>query len=70
MDLPTPAQMQAHEELKFLGHIYDAISYPAEFYWPVHLKQPIRDKQMNPAQEWVAGNVFDRVMRTNKRSKW
>lgn len=70
MDLPTPAQISANEELKFLGHIYDAISYPAEYYWPIHLKQPQENKQADPAQEWIAGNVFNRVMVANKRSKW
>lgn len=36
-ELPSPAQIAADQSktLKFLGHIFDAVSYPAEYYWPI-----------------------------------
>lgn len=36
-DLPTANALKNDPEnkLKFLGHIFDAVSYPAEYYWPI-----------------------------------
>lgn len=36
-DLPTANALKNDPEnkLKFLGHIFDAASYPAEYYWPI-----------------------------------
>lgn len=40
-DLPTPEKIRADSEnrLKFLGHIFDAVSYHAEFYEPILMKR-------------------------------
>lgn len=40
-DLPTPDKIRADSEnqLKFLGHIFDAVSYYAEFYEPILMKR-------------------------------
>ena len=35
IDLPSHQQVKNDSERKFLGHIFDAISYQAEFYFPV-----------------------------------
>lgn len=36
-ELPSPAQIASDQSktLKFLGHIFDAVSYPAEYYWTI-----------------------------------
>lgn len=36
-ELPSPAQIAVDQSktLKFMGHIFDAVSYPAEYYWPI-----------------------------------
>lgn len=34
-DLPSFQQIKMDRDMKFLGHIFDAVSYPAEYYWPV-----------------------------------
>lgn len=40
-DLPTPDKIRADGEnkLKFLGHIFDAVSYHAEFYEPILMRR-------------------------------
>lgn len=35
VDEPTPAQIQKNKELKFLIHPLDAVSYGAEYYFPI-----------------------------------
>lgn len=35
IDLPTPAKIAMDSQMKFLGHIFDAASYQAEFYHPI-----------------------------------
>lgn len=34
-DLPSFQQIKMDREAKFMGHIFDAVSYVAEYYWPV-----------------------------------
>ena len=34
-DLPGFSQIRSDKEAKFLGHIFDAVSYIAEYYWPI-----------------------------------
>lgn len=34
-DLPSFSQIRSDKEAKFLGHIFDAVSYIAEYYWPI-----------------------------------
>lgn len=38
LDLPSHQMLKNDNEAKFLGHIFDAVSYAAEFYWPVLVK--------------------------------
>lgn len=35
IDEPTPQKIKTDPEAKFLGHIFDAASYPVEYYYPV-----------------------------------
>ena len=35
VDEPTPSMIQKNKELKFLNHIYDAASYPVDYYFPI-----------------------------------
>ncbi len=38
LDLPSHQMLKNDNEAKFLGHIFDALSYAAEFYWPLLVK--------------------------------
>lgn len=38
IDLPSVAKIAADPELKFLGHIFDAASYQAEYYHPIKVE--------------------------------
>jgi hypothetical protein len=69
INLPTPGQIKADEELKYMGHIFDAISYPVEYYWPVVLssEKPQQSKQDNP---YTFGNVFERTRKEKRKDKW
>lgn len=35
IDVPTHYQIKKEHSLKFLSHIYDAASYPVEYYWAI-----------------------------------
>ncbi|MDR2902182.1 MAG: phage terminase large subunit [Lactobacillales bacterium] len=37
-DLPSFSQIKMDASAKFLGHIFDAVSYAVEYYWPVEMK--------------------------------
>jgi hypothetical protein len=39
LNLPSYYQIKQTPEVKFLGHPFDAISYIAEFYFPIHLER-------------------------------
>jgi len=39
IDTPTPYQIKQSRELKFLMHIFDAISYLVDFYWPIKINR-------------------------------
>lgn len=38
LDLPSHNQIKNDEEVKFLGHIFDATSYQVEYYYPIKKK--------------------------------
>lgn len=39
IDLPSAAKIAADSRLKFLGHIFDAVGYQAEYYHPVKVER-------------------------------
>jgi len=43
IDAPSHHQIKQSKELKFLMHIYDAISYLVDFYWPIKIEQPEKE---------------------------
>lgn len=55
IDTPSASQISSNKEAKFLGHPFDAGSYPAEFYFPVvmdYLKDP--PKPLTIQEQWNA----------------
>lgn len=67
IDLPTPARIQADNNLKYIGHIFDAISYPAEYYWSIKLDNNEKPKVIDPSQEWTMAEV---LKRSTEKKKW
>lgn len=70
IDLPTPNKIQNNKELKFLGHIFDAISYPAEFFWPVTLDYKENSKLVDPSEQWTMKNILERQFKNERENKW
>ena len=67
IDLPTPARIQSDNNLKYIGHIFDAISYPAEYYWSIKLENKEHIKVVDPSQEWTMAEV---LKRNEEKNKW
>ena len=67
IDLPTPSMLKADTESKFLGHIFDAISYPAEYYWPVSLEYPA-DAKEEEAGQFTMKTIIEKQL--ERKSKW
>ncbi len=38
IETPTPKQLEANDKMLFAPHIFDAVSYPAQFYNPIEIK--------------------------------
>ena len=69
IDLPTPSQIESNKDLKFLGHIFDAISYPAEYFWPITLENKVEPVKVDPSEQWTMKNIIERQNRERK-NKW
>ena len=67
IDLPTPARIQADNNLKYIGHIFDAISYPAEYYWSIKLENNEKPKVIDTSKEWTMAEV---LKRNTEKDKW
>jgi hypothetical protein len=67
IDLPTPARIQADNNLKYIGHIFDAISYPAEYYWSIKLDNHEKKTVDDPSKEWTMAEV---LKRNTEKKKW
>ena len=70
IDLPTPARINADNDLKYLGHIFDAISYPAEYYWPIVLKNKEVVQEVNPDKYWTMEELVKRHRNEERENKW
>lgn len=70
IDLPTPARLQSDKNLKYIGHIFDAISYPAEYYWPIELKNKENSKVVNPDAQWTMAEILKRQAVTERQNRW
>lgn len=70
IDLPTPARIDADNDLKYLGHIFDAISYPAEYYWPITLNNKENKEVVNPDKYWTMEELIKRHRNEERSNKW
>lgn len=70
IDTPTINQMANNPEMKFLGHIFDAISYPVEYYWPISLEDYSKPEVVDPAQQWTMANMMKRHREEERENKW
>ena len=69
IDIPTQKQIESNKDLKFLSHIFDAVSYPAEYLWPLRLENKEVVKEVDPSEQWIMKNILERQDREEKR-KW
>ena len=60
IDLPTPAKIEYNPDLKYIGHIFDAISYPVEYYWPITPYNEIKDIVVDPREQFTFKNIIER----------
>jgi hypothetical protein len=60
IDLPTPAKIESNPDLKFVGHIFDAISYPVEYYWQIVPFNEAHDVVINPQEQFTFKNIIER----------
>lgn len=70
IDVPTPKQIENNKDLKFLGHIFDAVSYPAEYFWPLRLENKEEATVVDPAQQWTMASILERQDEQERRKKW
>lgn len=70
IDLPTPSKIESNKDLKFLGHIFDAISYPAEYYWPITLENNEQPVIIDPAERWTMKNIIEKQRENERKNKW
>lgn len=70
IDLPTPAKLQADKDLKYVGHIFDAISYPAEYYWPIRLQNKETIEVVNPDKQFTMAELMKRQAEQEREHKW
>ena len=69
IDLPTPSQIASNKDLKFLGHIFDAISYPAEYFWPITLENKVEPVRVDPSEQWTMKNIIER-QNQERKNRW
>ena len=65
--MPTPARIESDNSLKYLGHIFDAISYPAEYYWSIKLDNKEHIEVVDPSKQWTMAEV---IKRNEEKNKW
>lgn len=70
VDVPTPKQIESNKDLKYLEHIFDAVSYPAEYFWPIRLNNKEVATVVDPAQQWTMANILERQDIERKKNKW
>ncbi len=69
IDLPTPNKIESNKDLKFIGHIFDAISYPAEYFWPITLENTEKPVEIDPSEQWTMKHILEKQQRERK-NKW
>ena len=69
IDLPTPSKIESNKDLKFIGHIFDAISYPAEYFWPITLENKVEPVKVDPSEQWTMKNIIER-QNQERKNKW
>jgi hypothetical protein len=70
IDLPTPNKIESNKDLKYLGHIFDAISYPAEYYWPITLENKEKPVIIDPSERWTMKNIIEKQEERERNNKW
>ena len=70
IDLPTVNQIASDPQKKYLGHIFDAISYPVEYYWPIRAEYREEEEVVDPDQQWTFANLMKRQEERERESKW
>lgn len=70
IDLPTVSQIASDPDKKFLGHIFDAISYPVEYYWPITPEYREENEVVDPDQQWTFANLMKRQAEEERDNKW
>lgn len=69
IDLPTPSKIESNKDLKFIGHIFDAISYPAEYFWPIMLDNKVEPVKVDPSEQWTMKHILEKQQQERK-NKW
>ena len=69
IDLPTPSKIESNKDLKFIGHIFDAISYPAEYFWPITLDNKVEPERVDPSEQWTMKHILEKQQQERK-NKW
>ena len=69
IDLPTPSKIESNKDLKFIGHIFDAISYPAEYFWPIMLENKVEPVKVDPSEQWTMKHIIEKHQQERK-NKW
>ena len=69
IDLPTPSQIASNKDLKFLGHIFDAISYPAEYFWPITLENKVEPVKVDPSEQWTMKHILEK-QNQERKNRW
>ena len=70
IDLPTPNKIESNKDLKYIGHIFDAISYPAEYYWPITLENNEKPVVVDPSERWTMKNIIEKQRANERDNKW
>lgn len=70
IDLPTPSKIESNKDLKFIGHIFDAISYPAEYFWPIMLDSKVETRAIDPSEQWTMKNIIEKQLEKERNNKW
>ena len=52
-----------------MGHIFDAISYPAEYFWPIMLENKEIPVKVDPSEQWTMKHILEKQQQERK-NKW
>jgi hypothetical protein len=66
IDLPTPAKIESNPDLKYVGHIFDAISYPVEYYWQIVPFNQVHDVVVDPKEQFTFKHIFERNLKDDE----